>query len=131
MTFIINRRNSSLIIHKFEDTDEQDVDALLGSLKSGIKNKWIIGKSMTGDATKLSFALKYLVIETGKLYPMHHSEHSEAIFVLDGSGIIRTGKEEYEIKTGDVVLTRGGEMHSIKNSGTTDLKTLSCIDLLN
>ena len=121
----------NLIIRKFEDTDEQDADALLGSLTSGIKNKWIIGKGLPADSARLSFALKYIVIEPGKFYPMHHCEHSEATFVLEGIGIIRNGKEEFEIKTGDVVLTRCGEMHSIKNSGETDLKTLSCIDLLN
>ena len=119
-----------MIIRKFEDTDEQDVDALLGSLKSGIKNKWIIGKGVPNELGKLSFALKYNVIEPGKLYPMHYCERTEATFVLEGKGVVRNEKEEFEIKTGDVVLVRCGEMHSIRNSGKTDLKTLSCIDLI-
>ena len=118
-----------MILRKFEDTSEQDVDALLGSLNLGIKSKWLIGKNVSNGLSRWSFALKYNIIEPGKLYPMHPSEHNEALFVLDGTGIIRTDKEEYEIKTGDLVLTRCGEMHSIKNSGKTDLKTLSCIDL--
>jgi mannose-6-phosphate isomerase-like protein (cupin superfamily) len=118
-----------LIVRKFEDTYEQDVDALLGSLKLGIKNKWLIGKGMSNDLGGLSFALKYIVIEPGKLYPMHASEHMEALFIMDGTGLVKSEKEEYQIKTGDIVLTRSGEMHSIKNMGKTDLKTLSCVDL--
>jgi mannose-6-phosphate isomerase-like protein (cupin superfamily) len=120
-----------LILRKFEDSNEQDVDALLGSLKLGIKNKWILGKGVPNDSGKLSFAIKYSVIEPGKLYPMHPSEHTEATFILDGAGIIGNDKEEFEIKTGDLILTRCGEMHSIRNSGKKDLKTLSCIDLLS
>jgi mannose-6-phosphate isomerase-like protein (cupin superfamily) len=120
-----------LIIRKFEDTDEQDVDALLGSLKSGIKNKWIIGKGVPNGLGKLSFALKYNIIEPGKLYPMHYCERTEATFVLEGKGVVRNEKEEFEVAPGDVVLIRCGEMHSIRNSGNTNLKTLSCIDLIN
>jgi mannose-6-phosphate isomerase-like protein (cupin superfamily) len=119
-----------LIVRKFEDSNEQDVDALLGSLNLGIKNKWLIGKGSPNDLGKLSFALKYSIIEPGKLYPMHPAEHTEATFILDGTGIIKNDKEEFEIKAGDVVLTRCGEMHSIRNSGKTYLKTLSCIDLV-
>lgn len=120
-----------MILRKFEDSSEQDVDALLGSLKLGIKNKWLIGKGASNDSGKLSFALKYSIIEPGKLYPMHPSEHTEATFILDGTGIIKNEKEEFEIKTGDLILTRCGEMHSIRNSGRKELITLSCIDLLS
>lgn len=120
-----------MILRKFEDSNEQDVDALLGSLNLGIKNKWLIGKGGSNDVGKLSFALKYSIIEPGKLYPMHPSEHTEVTFILDGTGTVKNDKEEFEIKAGDLILTRCGEMHSIRNSGKTDLKTLSCIDLLS
>jgi mannose-6-phosphate isomerase-like protein (cupin superfamily) len=118
-----------LIVKKYEDTYEQDGDALLGSLKLGIKNKWLISKGMPNDLGELSFALKYIVIEPGKLYPMHASDHIEAMFIMDGNGLVRNDKEEFQIKAGDIVLINCGEMHSIKNLGKTDLRTLSCIDL--
>ncbi len=120
-----------MIVRRFEDTVDQDVDALLGSLTMGIKNKWLIGKEPHNGHSKLSFALKYVVIEPGKHYPMHSSVHNEAMFILDGTGVVKNDKEEFEIKTGDLVVTQGGEMHSIRNSGKTDLKTLSCIDLFS
>jgi mannose-6-phosphate isomerase-like protein (cupin superfamily) len=124
-------RITGLILRKFDDCVEQDVDALLGSLSLGIKNKWLVGKEQEKGIGKLSFALKYSVIEPGKLYPMHPNEHVEVTFILDGNGIINSEKEVLEVKTGDIILTRCGEMHSIANSGKTDLKTLSCIDLLS
>ena len=118
-------------VRKFEDSSEQDVDALLGSLKMGIKNKWLIGKNGSLGTGRLSFAMKYNIIEPGKFYPMHPSEHTEATFVVDGTGIIMNDEEEFEIKAGDLILTHCGEMHAIRNSGQTDLKTLSCIDLIS
>lgn len=120
-----------MILKKFNDCVEQDVDALLGSLSLGIRNKWLIGKEQEKGIGKLSFALKYSIIEPGKLYPMHPSKHTEVVFILDGNGIINNDEEQLEVKTGDIVLTRCGEMHSIANSGKTELKTLSCIDLLS
>ncbi len=120
-----------MILRKFDESDEQDVDALLGSLTLGIKNKWLIGKETPKNMGKLSFALKYSIIEPGRVYPMHSSEHAEAMFILDGHGVVNNEKEEFKVKTGDIVLTHCGEMHSIMNLGKTNLKTLSCIDLLS
>jgi mannose-6-phosphate isomerase-like protein (cupin superfamily) len=120
-----------LILRKLDETSGQDVDALLGSLSLGIKSKWLIGKDTPGDPGNLSFALKYSIIEPGKRYPMLPCEHIEALFILDGKGLISNQTQELEVKVGDLVLTGCGEMHSIKNSGKTDLKTLSCIDLLS
>ena len=119
-----------MILRKFDEVNEQDVDALLGSLTLGIKNKWLVAKESNGLG-KLSFALKYSIIEPGRIYPMHPSEHTEAIFILDGNGVINNEKEEFKVKAGDIVLTHCGEMRSIMNPGKTDLKTLSCIDLVS
>ena len=118
-----------MYIRRFEDADEQNMDTLLGSLNLGIKNKWLIGKNPSGNVGKLSFALKHITIEPGKLHPMRPCEYNEAAIVLDGKGIIRHKNEEVEIRQGDVVVIRSGEMYSLKNSGETDLKTLCCIDL--
>jgi mannose-6-phosphate isomerase-like protein (cupin superfamily) len=121
----------NLIVRKFEDINDQDVDALLGSLTLGIKNKWLVDKSLQDGIGKVSFALKYSLIEPGKLYPMHRSEHIEALVVLDGNGTVKGEKEEFNIGTGDVVLTRCGEIYSIRNLGKSGLKTLICVDLLS
>jgi len=118
-----------LLIRKFEDTEEQNADTLLGSLNLGIKNKWLIDKEPADAQGKLSFALKYIAIEPGKLYPVRRCEHAEATIVLEGQGTIRNGKGEFEIKPGDVAIVRQGEMYSLINSGKTDLKIMCCIDL--
>ncbi len=120
-----------MYIRRFEDTDEQNVDALLGSLNLGIKNKWLIGKESRSDTGKLSFALKHITIEPQKIYPVRQCGYAEAIVVMNGTGIIKNGKDEFEIKPGDVAIISPGEMYSIKNPGETDLRTLCCMDLLS
>jgi mannose-6-phosphate isomerase-like protein (cupin superfamily) len=127
---MLKEKVAELILRKLDSTTGQDVDALLGSLSLGIKNKWLIG-DLPDDLSKVSFALKYSVIEPGKLYPMLPSEHIEALFVLDGKGLISNETQELEVRVGDLVVTGCGEMHSIMNSGKTDLRTLSCIDLVS
>jgi uncharacterized cupin superfamily protein len=122
---------ADLILRKLDSATGQDVDALLGSLSLGIRNQWLIGKDLPEHLGKVSFALKYSVIEPGKLYPMLPSEHIEALFILDGRGLIANETQELEVKVGDLVVTGCGEMHSIMNSGKTDLRTLSCIDLVS
>lgn len=120
-----------MILRKFSDCVEQDVDALLGSLALGVRNRWLVGKEQPKNGSRLSFALKYSIIEPGKAYPMHPSEHAEAMLVLDGNGAVNNEKEEFKVKTGDIVLTRCGERYSITNLGKTELKTLCCIDLVS
>jgi mannose-6-phosphate isomerase-like protein (cupin superfamily) len=120
-----------VILRKLEDGSAFEVDALLGSLSLGVKDKWLVGKDLNEGPPKLNFALKYCVIEPGKSYPMLPSQHNEALFILDGTGLVSNASEELEVKAGDLVVTACGEMHSVTNSGKTDLRTLSCIDLLS
>jgi quercetin dioxygenase-like cupin family protein len=120
-----------LEILRLENTEAQDIGSLLGSLNFGIKNRWLINESQPSRSGKLSFALKQTVIEPGKLFPRHFSQYKEAIYVLDGKGIIQTESEEIAIKSGDTILTKCGEEYSVINSGEIALKTLSCLDLLS
>ena len=118
-------------ILRFENAEPQDIGILLGSLDLGIKNRWLVPESQQNHAGKLSFALKQTIIEPGKLFPGQSTRYKEAIYVLDGKGIIQTEKEKIAIKTGDTILTKKGEEYSVINSGETELKTLSCLDLLS
>jgi len=120
-----------LEILKLENTEALDIGGLLGSLNFGIKSRWLVNESQSNRSGKFSFALKQTVIEPGKLFPRHFSQYKEAIYVLDGQGIIKTGNEEIAIKSGDTILTKCGEEYSVLNSGETELKTLSCLDLLS
>lgn len=118
-------------ILRLENAEAQDMGSLLGSFDFGIKNRWLVHESQQNQPGKLSFALKQMIIEPGKKFPRHFSQYKEAIYVLDGKGIIQTGREKIAIKSGDTILTKRGEEYSVINSGETELKTLSCLDLLS
>lgn len=51
----------------------------------------------------------------------HHGEAEEIYLVTAGEGIVRVGDEEREIRVGDAIVIPPGEVHSLRNTGTTDL----------
>jgi mannose-6-phosphate isomerase-like protein (cupin superfamily) len=118
-----------LFVRKSEECSSQDIDSLFGSFKYGIKNTWLIDEKTDFDNQKLQFALRHLVIEPGKLYPMHPRERMEVTYVLEGEGHIEAEKKEFIIKTGDLMVTGIGEDYSITNSGEMDLELLAFTDL--
>lgn len=88
-----------------------------------------LGLSAGGNAIGAS----YFEIEPGKqAFPNHfHSANEEAVFVLEGQGHVRIGKDECEIKTGDYIAFPVGpeHAHSIRNSSQAILKLL-CISTM-
>jgi uncharacterized cupin superfamily protein len=60
-------------------------------------------------------------------YPFHfHSGIEEAVFVLEGNGRMRIGKEEVSVRAGDYVALPPGpnHAHALTNDGTTPLRYL-------
>lgn len=53
----------------------------------------------------------YEVLPGKRPFPYHyHTANEEAIFVLSGSGILRTHDETLDIKTGDYIMLPVGEL---------------------
>lgn len=66
-------------------------------------------------------------------FPNHfHTANEEAVFVIEGQGHVRIGKEEVEIVAGDYLSFPVGpeHAHSITNTSKAVLKLL-CISTLN
>lgn len=72
-------------------------------------------------------------IEPGRqAFPHHfHCANEEAVYVLEGTGAARIGKDEVPIGPGDYVAFPVGpdHAHSIRNTGSTTLKIL-CLSTL-
>lgn len=71
-----------------------------------------------------------LVVPPGKrAYPLHcHHVNEEMFVVLEGSGIVRIGAEEYPIRKGDVISTPAGgreTAHQIVNTSDQELRYLA------
>ncbi len=56
-----------------------------------------------------------------------HVGDSEAYYVLSGEGMVNDNGTEVAVKTGDMVLTRDGQYHSIANTAADDLVFLGLI----
>ena len=64
-----------------------------------------------------------------KSYPFHNHHVSEEMFlILEGTGLLRFGKNKYPLKKNDIVACPTGDRsvaHQIINDGNTDLKYLA------
>jgi uncharacterized cupin superfamily protein len=79
-------------------------------------------------AKKLGYNLT--VVPPGKAaFPFHnHHGNEELFYVIEGTGKLRFGKDEFDVRPGDVVACPPGgpeKAHQFVNTGTVDLKYLA------
>ncbi len=62
-----------------------------------------------------------------KAFPFHyHLANEEAIYVLEGEGVLRSGEEEHTLRPGDyVAFTPGPPGHQLINRGNVPLRYLA------
>ncbi|HXF78112.1 MAG TPA: cupin domain-containing protein [Usitatibacter sp.] len=85
-------------------------------------------------AKKLGYNLT--VVEPGKrAFPFHnHHANEEMFFVIEGTGKLRFGKDEYPLRTGDVVACPPGGpevAHQIVNTGSAPLRILAVSTMID
>ena len=56
-----------------------------------------------------------------------HVGDSETYVILSGEGLVNDNGDQKLVKSGDVIITRNGEKHSIENTGSFDLEILALI----
>jgi mannose-6-phosphate isomerase-like protein (cupin superfamily) len=59
--------------------------------------------------------------------PHSHSEETEYYYVVEGEGFVDDNGEPRNVKPGDVVVTTGGDSHSVENTGAAPLKMIAVI----
>jgi uncharacterized cupin superfamily protein len=93
-----------------------------------------IGRRLGPHVGAKSIGSSFIEIQPGRqAFPNHfHTSNEEAVFVIEGKGHVRIGKDEVEISTGDYIAFPVGpdHTHSIQNSSQAVLKLL-CISTLN
>ncbi len=81
-----------------------------------------------GDKMKNARLLAHLTITPGSSIGTHeHLNETEYYIILKGKGIVLDNGIEKDVSPGDVVVTGGGESHSIRNTGHDDLELLAVI----
>jgi uncharacterized cupin superfamily protein len=98
------------------------IDAPEGSAFGGSRQR--VGAAI--GAQKLGYS--FFSVPPGKAaFPYHtHTTNEEMIYVLEGQGLLRLGKEEIEATAGTVVACRPGTEfpHQLVNTGNHDLRYL-------
>jgi uncharacterized cupin superfamily protein len=85
-------------------------------------------KRLGAAAGGKGIGVSWFEIQPGKkAFPQHyHLANEEAVFVLEGEGILRLGEEEHRIRAGDyVAFPPGPPGHQIVNRGTAPLRYLA------
>ncbi|NNG14720.1 MAG: cupin domain-containing protein [Gammaproteobacteria bacterium] len=72
-------------------------------------------------------SLAEAVVPAGTTTHLHrHHESEELYHITAGSGMMRLGEEEFEVKTGDTVCIAPGTAHCIRNTSDGELVILCC-----
>ena len=85
-------------------------------------------KRLGAAAGSRQLGVSWFEIEPGKkAFPFHfHLANEEAVFVLEGAGILRLGEEEHPIRAGDYIpFTPGPPGHQIINRSDALLRYLA------
>lgn len=56
-----------------------------------------------------------------------HAKEEEIYYILEGSGVVDDNGQMREINTGDALLTGGGKVHSIENTGKVPLVLMAVV----
>jgi uncharacterized cupin superfamily protein len=107
---------------ELSDVPVDQINAPAGSAFGGLRQR--VGAKI--GAQKLGYS--FFTVPPGKAaFPYHtHSTNEEMIYIIDGRGVLRLGKEELEIGSGTVVACPPGTEfpHQLINTGETELHYL-------
>lgn len=87
-----------------------------------------VRKRLGADAGGKHIGASWFEIQPGKkAFPFHyHLANEEAVFVLEGEGVLRNGDEELQLRAGDyLAFPPGPPGHQIVNRGTVPLRYLA------
>ena len=107
----------------------EEIDKLQGVEKTHFMNKNAsrLNKSL-GDMTGITgLGFHIIHVEPGAETSEHHRHYfeDECIYVLEGMATAFIGEESFNIKSGDFIgYRKGGEAHSIKNTGREIFKCI-------
>ena len=72
-------------------------------------------------------SLAEAIVATGSETDLHiHHVTEELYYITQGCGMMKLGIDAFPVQTGDTILIPPNTPHSIKNTGTDELKILCC-----
>ncbi|MFC1555306.1 cupin domain-containing protein [candidate division KSB1 bacterium] len=74
------------------------------------------------------FYMRYVTVEPGGIIPLHSHEVIHEMYIVKGEGAVLLEKEEKHIEEGNFVYMPSDKIHGTKNTGTTNLEFICCIN---
>jgi len=90
---------------------------------SGLTVRWVIAKE---DGAP-NFSMRVFEVEPGGHSPYHKHPWEHEVFILEGSGFLVQGDEEFPLSRGDVIFIPPGEEHQLKNPFEENLEFICLI----
>ena len=109
-----------MIIKKSGEIEKNQV------VMEGVKKvwiQWLIGEQSNAP----NFYLRQFEVGAGGHTPFHAHAWEHEVYILEGSGLIRTEKGNFPVESGSFALIESEEKHQFKNSGSGSLKFLCII----
>jgi mannose-6-phosphate isomerase-like protein (cupin superfamily) len=72
--------------------------------------------------TKDALAAVAIIKPGMEIHPPHVHEEEEYLMILEGSGTWTLHDQDFAAKAGDMLFSKPGDLHGLKNTGTTPLK---------
>ena len=105
-------------IVNFLDVEEQAEESA-----PGVNVRWAI----TDEDGAPNFAMRIFDVQPGTSTPYHTHSWEHEVFVLAGSGVVRSADEEHPLGEGDVVFVAPEERHQFVNRGDDALRFICLI----
>ena len=94
--------------------------------EEGVKDttiRWLIAKK---DGAQ-NFAMRIFTIQPGGHTPHHQHDWEHEIFILEGEGEFRSGKNNIQFKPGDFAFIPAMEWHQVVNTGDNIARMLCLV----
>jgi len=106
-----------MYVTSVERVRESNVD-LEGACK--VKVKYLLHK----DVGAKRLQLRLITVDVGGYTPLEKHAHEHEVFMLRGRALLRGGKQEVEVKPGNVIFIPSFEEHQFKNIGDEPVEFL-------
>lgn len=93
----------------------------------GCTLRWLIAEE---DGAK-NYAMRLFELKPNGIIPLHsHIDTEHEVFIIEGRGTFNDGKNDIQVKKGDVIFVEPKNKHSFKNTSDKPLKFICVIPIV-
>jgi quercetin dioxygenase-like cupin family protein len=101
------------------------IEPVLVDHGEGVSIRWVINREHGAP----NFAMRVIEVPPGSATPYHTHWNEHEVYVLQGTGAVKSPEGDKPLAVGDVVYVAPDEEHQFVNSGTEPFKFICVIPL--